>query len=205
MIDSERLYRDAQSDIARSFGKPPPSHDTLRKMMGQKPMDSIGILINDLELPAAPEEILARRDRLMEEKLRSDLKPMPGLPEIIKNLGGHLPLAVATGSNRRFLNLVMERLDLGKSFRVLKCEDDVHKGKPDPEIYLRTAQALDTAPEDCVVLEDSENGARAAHAAGCMTIAIPSEYTREQDFSMAHACLDNLFEASARIDSMLED
>jgi beta-phosphoglucomutase-like phosphatase (HAD superfamily) len=62
----------------------------------------------------------------------------------------------------------------GLSFGVTVCGEDVQRGKPDPEPYLRAATLLGVPPSGCVVLEDSPTGIAAARAAGCPVIAVPS-------------------------------
>jgi beta-phosphoglucomutase-like phosphatase (HAD superfamily) len=63
---------------------------------------------------------------------------------------------------------------IGVSFRVTVCAQDVRRGKPDPEPYLLAAARLGADPRQCVALEDSPNGVAAAEAAGCRLVAVPS-------------------------------
>lgn len=74
---------------------------------------------------------------------------------------------------------VLEVLDLVDAFDFIATRDDVERGKPDPEIYLLAAQALDVVPSRCLVLEDSPSGVRAALAAGMHCIAVTTPFTKE--------------------------
>ena len=65
-------------------------------------------------------------------------------------------------------------------------------GKPDPEIYLKAAARIGVPPRDVLVLEDSQNGCRAAAAAGAFTVAVPGEHSRGHDFSVAALVIDSL-------------
>jgi beta-phosphoglucomutase-like phosphatase (HAD superfamily) len=65
-------------------------------------------------------------------------------------------------------------LQLGISFTATVCANDVTRGKPDPEPYLRAASLLGADPRQCVALEDSPNGVASAEAAGCRMVAVPS-------------------------------
>jgi beta-phosphoglucomutase-like phosphatase (HAD superfamily) len=63
--------------------------------------------------------------------------------------------------------------DLRRFFMAVATRNDVSRGKPHPDLFLKAAGDLGVAPERCLVLEDSHNGVRAAHAAGCLPIMVP--------------------------------
>ncbi|MGC8786349.1 MAG: HAD family hydrolase [Anaerolineae bacterium] len=85
--------------------------------------------------------------------------------------------ALATMSYRHETERVLEALGLAHAFEVVITQDDVQRGKPDPEIYLRVAQALAIPPAQCLVIEDSLSGVQAALAAGMWCIAVPTPLT----------------------------
>jgi HAD superfamily hydrolase (TIGR01509 family) len=198
LIDSERLYLDAQEEIAGKFNKTF-TNETTWKMMGRRPIEGITIFVEELGIPAAPEEILAMRNELMLQKLKHDLAPMPGLHHIIDTFYGKLQLAIATGAQKEFLDIAVDTLGIREKFAVLQDSDEIKQGKPHPEIYLTTCEKLDLQPGNCVVLEDSANGATAGKRAGCFVIAVPSQHTKEQDFSMADMIAPDLFAAARHI------
>jgi HAD superfamily hydrolase (TIGR01509 family) len=201
MIDSERLYFQVERDIAGKFNRTL-KDETLWKMMGKKPIESLQLLVKELDIPISAEDALAMRNIMMREKLKNDLVPMPGLEHIIGAFYKRLKMAISTGASREFLDLMLDRLNIRDRFDVLITSDEIEKGKPDPEIYLKTCQKLALKPEQCVVLEDSSNGARAGKRAGCYVIAVPSEYTKEQDFSFVDFIAGDLFAAEKHIAAM---
>ncbi|WP_034993669.1 HAD family hydrolase [Beijerinckia mobilis] len=81
--------------------------------------------------------------------------------------------AVATSSSRRKADHHLELIGIRDRFSAIITRDDVERGKPSPDPFLRAAQALKTPPEECLALEDSHNGVRAAHAAGMRVIMVP--------------------------------
>ncbi len=198
MIDSERLYFQVEREIVEKFDKTF-REEVLWKMMGRKPIESIKLFVEEFDLPAAPEEMLNMRNNMMREKLQNDLLPMPGLESIIDTFYGKMKLAVATGAQQEFLDIAVDRLGLRDKFDVLLSSDLIEKGKPDPEMYLTACGKLNLDPGLCVVLEDSSNGARAGKRAGCYVIAVPSEYTKEQDFSFVDFSARDLFQAEEHI------
>lgn len=204
MVDSERLYFQAERDIAARLGRKV-KDETLWKMMGRKPIESMRIFAEDLGLKEPPGDLLEARDEIMKRKLAEDLRPMPGLEHLVGSFQGKLKLAVATGAPADFLDIVIGRLDLGGKFEVLQASDDIALGKPDPEIYLRTCARLGLPPGECAVLEDSENGVAAAKRAGCYVVAVPSEYSRTHDFALADFVAADLLQAASHIRRLLEE
>jgi pseudouridine 5'-phosphatase len=84
------------------------------------------------------------------------------------------------------------RFDFEPRFRFVLTSEDVRQGKPHPEIYLTAARRLGAEPARLMVLEDSENGCRAAVAAGAWAIAVPGEHSRDHDFRGARLVADSL-------------
>ena len=84
-----------------------------------------------------------------------------------------MPLAVATSMKRSEAMQHLTVNGISRFFLHIAGRDDVARAKPHPDVHLEAACRLGVAPRDCVVLEDSFNGVRAAHAAGAMTIMVP--------------------------------
>lgn len=198
MIDSERLYFESERETARSFGKEV-KDETLWRMMGRKPIESMQVFSDDLGLDIPAQKLVEIRNELYVGKLMKDLVPMKGLYEMLEEFKGRMAMSIATGSPLKLLDLILDRLDIKSYFDVLQASDDIVNGKPDPEIYLKTIDKLGVRPEECIVLEDSSNGARAGKNAGCYTIAVPSEYTHMQDFSFVDYIAADLNDARAHI------
>ena len=103
----------------------------------------------------------ARKHALNEEKLRA----VPGIENVLARLV--LPKAVASSSEARALAYKLRKTGLWDFFAPhIYCADHVAHAKPAPDLFLHAAANLAVAPRDCLVIEDSVNGIRAAHAAG---------------------------------------
>lgn len=97
----------------------------------------------------------------------------PGAARLLAGLeAAGVPCALVTASSRAIVDAVLKVT--GLSFGVTVSGEDVQRGKPDPEPYLRAAALLRVPPAGCVVLEDSPTGIASARAAGCPVIAVPS-------------------------------
>ncbi|WP_407652315.1 HAD family hydrolase [Acetivibrio straminisolvens] len=202
MIDTERLYFDVERLIARNFGKEV-KDETLWKMMGRKPLEAITVFAEDLGLDISPRELLSIRDDLFVKKLINEVEAMPGLFDILNSIRGKLKMAIATGSPNKFLKIVLDKLKIEDYFDVFVTSDEVEKGKPDPEVYNTAAKRLGVMPAECIVLEDSSNGALAGVTAGCYTIAVPSVYTNKQDFSFVNYIARDLKDAAEKINELI--
>ena len=104
-----------------------------------------------------------------------------------------VPAAVATSTSAA--RAKQKLLDAGilTRFKVVVGGDQVERGKPKPDIYLKTAQLLRVAPENCLALEDSENGVRSALGAGMTVIQIPDLVKPSSEMrALGHIILDSL-------------
>lgn len=201
MIDSEKIYWEVGRQIAREHGKEV-SDQTLGRMMGRSPLESMVLFCQEVGLSDPPGKVYELREQRVFECLQKGVDPMPGLPEVLVDLKRDHKLGIATSASMRFVEVILRHLQLAGVFDAVQTSDDIHRGKPDPEIYQRAMGRLDVQPADCVVLEDSSNGALAAKRAGAYVIAVPSQYTREQDFSFADEQADDLKDALRRIRGM---
>jgi HAD superfamily hydrolase (TIGR01509 family) len=121
------------------------------------------------------------------------LAPMPGLMDLLDALeAAGIPKAIATSSARALLDACLARYDMHRRFSFFLTAEDIAHGKPDPEIYLTAAARFDLNPSELLVLEDSQNGCKAAAAAGAFTVAVPARHSRTHDFSSASMVVENL-------------
>ena len=100
------------------------------------------------------------------------------------------PTALATQSHREQARRVLDILGLADEFDVVVTRDDVEHGKPDPEIHLLAARELGVRPEECLSIEDSPAGVKAALAAGTEVVAVTTELTRQKfrDTNLLERC-----------------
>lgn len=132
------------------------------------------------------DQLLAMKQRLMVEILRKEQPLFQGLPELVEELAGHYRLAVASGSDRPVVDAVLELKGLARFFAAVVAARDVSQGKPAPDIFLRAAELLGTAPGDCWVVEDSKPGVAAGLAAGMRVIAITNTHPASELANASH-------------------
>jgi HAD superfamily hydrolase (TIGR01509 family) len=185
LFDTEGLYWQVGDTVLQRRG-----HrfcaELQQRMMGRVGLDSIQQMIDFFSLSDSPQTLMDESDALYGELLHDGLQPMDGLHEWIEFLqGSGLPFGLATSSRRKFVELIFQNISWRDSLAFELTGDDVVRGKPDPEMYLRAAELLRIESKHLLVLEDSGNGCAAAVAAGAQTVAVPSRHTREQNFDGA--------------------
>lgn len=125
----------------------------------------------------------------------------PDTIELIKTLHKkQIPIAVTTSAGKEGTFQILTTAGIKDFFNAVITREDCKNLKPDPEPYLLTSEKLNIAPEFCVVIEDTALGVEAAKKAGMKCIAIPNEYTKDQDFSMADAVVESANEVEALLE-----
>jgi beta-phosphoglucomutase family hydrolase len=121
------------------------------------------------------------KEALYREVYKDDIKPVNGLIEFLqelKKLG--IPMAIATSGIQPNIDFMFEHIAIKQYFSEVVNSSHISKGKPDPEIYIKTASLLNLPPENCLVFEDAVVGVQAAHAAGMKAIAITTTQSAEE-------------------------
>ncbi len=113
------------------------------------------------------------------------IKPVRGLLEFLAFLKGkNIPMAIATSGVQPNIDFMFENVPIKKYFSAVVNSSHIKKGKPDPEIYLKSASLLKTEPAHCLVFEDAVVGIRSAIGAGMKVVAL-STTEQEDELSLA--------------------
>lgn len=187
MFNTEEIFHQATHALLRRRDKVP-TPEMFHQMMGRRAEESFQVLIDHNGLDETFESIRDEYFEIFFELIDRHIAPMPGLLDLLDHIEARdLPKGVATSSERSYLQNLLGRFELTDRFHMTLTAEDVTRGKPNPEIYLRAAENLGVEPAEMLVLEDSEAGTRAAAAAGAHIISVPHEHSRHQDFSAARA------------------
>jgi len=135
-----------------------------------------GITFDEEEL-----EELIQRKISFQTKLTGTVKLFEGTVELLDALHGRVKIALATMGPRRVIDKLLSEKSVRRYFNAVVTAEDVLNPKPDPEIFLRTARKMKLRPEECLVVEDSIFGVKAAKAARMGCVAIPSGAYRGEE------------------------
>jgi HAD superfamily hydrolase (TIGR01509 family) len=160
-----------------------------RALVGTAPPTAARVLERLLDLPGRGEEVSAELYALALEEIAAGAEPRPGAVELLGELDGRWPIAVASNSPRSHLLAGLERTGLTGRFDVVIGVEDIAEPKPAPDLYLRACELLGVEPARSVALEDSPPGTAAARAAGLYVVGVPSVHGVELD---ADAVFDSL-------------
>jgi putative hydrolase of the HAD superfamily len=134
---------------------------------------------------------LKRQAEIMAELENS--RPMAGVVALLDKLqAAAVTCAVVSSSSHAWVDGWLEKLDLTGYFKTIVCRGDAPQIKPAPDLYLEAAKRLRISPAECLVIEDSLNGIKAAVAAGMPVWAVPNRVTAGLDFSAADRVLESL-------------
>ena len=107
-----------------------------------------------------------------------------GVREILSYLKGNgIPIAIASSTRQKRVTTQLDEAGLLSYFDAVVGGESVSRSKPAPDIFLYAAERLGIAPEDCVVIEDSFNGIRAAHAAGMQPVMVPDMLQPDEEIT----------------------
>jgi beta-phosphoglucomutase len=106
------------------------------------------------------------------------IKPVPGLLELLEKLRSlSIPMAIATSGIQVNIDFLFEHIPIRSYFDVIVNSAHITKGKPDPEIYFKTAELLKVSPAECLVFEDAVVGINSAKAAGMKVVGVLTTHT----------------------------
>lgn len=198
MLETEAIARQAWLQAGKEWGYDIPE-EIYVQVLGRTVPDSERIFRNALGEHFPFREIRQRRLEIAREFHQQHGYPVkPGLPELLDTLEAlSVPLAVATSTVQEAARQRLTANRLWERFRVVVTGDQVAHGKPAPDIFLLAAEKLQTPPQNCLVLEDSDAGILAAHRAGMPAIMIPDIKPPEDDIrKLAYRVMDSLEEVN---------
>ena len=179
LVDSNPTHKIALKQFCKEHGYDLTEQDLREKIYGRTNRDWLLNLFGDLSEETI-RQYADEKEALFRE-LYNDIKPVDGLLSFLDKLD-HLkmPRAIATSAPRANVDFTLEKTRTERYFNTILDDSFVTEGKPNPQIYLKSAKALGFAPEKCIVFEDSLAGIKAGKNAGCKVVGITTTHTRAE-------------------------
>jgi len=172
IVDSNPVHRQAWAEFNRRFGLET-TEEMQQRMYGRRNDQIVRDFFGD---GLTPDEVIARgaaKEELYRDILRVRIEEIlvPGVRQFLERYRD-VPKALATNGEPENVDFVLDRAGLRPYFRVVVDGQQVRHPKPDPEIYRRAAELLETNAANCIVFEDSSSGVEAARAAGMRIVLL---------------------------------
>ena len=181
LIDSSKIHYTGWRNVLRGFNKDIDYEIFRRSYFGKRSQET-------LEMIFGKERFSLQETKKISDEVDSNFVktvgeigvPIGGALEFVRSLkeSGN-KVALATSAPRQNVDAFLDAFSLRGIFNTEICGDDVSRGKPDPEVFLKAASELNEDPENCVVFEDSIPGVTAAKAAGSTCVALLTTTSRE--------------------------
>lgn len=188
VVDSERVWEEVRAAYTRETGRDYDDAAT-RAMMGMSSVEWSRYMADELRVPGSPAEINAAVVERMLERYGDAPPLIPGAVEAVLAVAAHVPVGVASSSNRELIDVVLARAGLDDAVRVSVSSEEVARGKPAPDVYLEAARRLGVDAASCAAVEDSRNGILSAAAAEMTVVAIPNPHFPPGDDALAAAAI----------------
>lgn len=181
IVESEPIHEKAEMEVCREFGMEV-SKSEWDGFRGKKLEDIFSYASQKYGTGNEPiERMIERKIELYLSYALQEMKMVEGVYEFLEKLKDSQKYAYAlTTSGRRVQqDKILEKFNLTDFFQTMVTAEDVKNGKPHPEPYAITVKKLSMQPEECLVIEDSDNGILSAKAAGCLACGITTSFSRE--------------------------
>ncbi|WP_271405949.1 HAD family hydrolase [Tenacibaculum soleae] len=197
IVDTEPLHKQAYFLMFAKVGINV-SQEQYNAYTGQSTIEICKDLVNTFNLSIAPTELVAYKRAFFKELFFSDdndLQLLDGVLNLIKNYYANgVTLVLASSASMVTINNVFNKFDLNQYFKGKISGADLKASKPHPEIFIKAAEIAGFDKKECLVIEDSTNGIRAAYDGGIYCVAYKSEHSKEQDYSLAQKVISNYSE-----------
>ncbi|WP_248723319.1 HAD family phosphatase [Seonamhaeicola sp. ML3] len=196
IIDSEPMHHKAYHDMFDEVGIEV-SSELYESFTGQSTINICKRLVEHFNLEASPETLVALKRKHYKQFFETnfDLTLIEGVLELIQDYHRNgLTLVLGSSAAMTSINQIFDRFDLNQYFKAKLSGADLKESKPHPEIFIKAAEASGFKPEECMVIEDSTNGIKAANNAGIYCVGFDSFHSKNQDYTKANKVITDFKE-----------
>lgn len=190
LVDSAGPHLASWQRMAREHGRELTEED-FRRTFGRQNRDIIPLALGITDA-AEVQRLSDRKEELYRELIRGRVPAMDGAVELVRSLhAAGFKLAIGSSGPPENVEAVLDGMGLADLFHARATSREVHRGKPDPQVFTVAAGMLGLPPGDCAVVEDAPAGIEAALAAGAAAIALAGQHPKES-LARAHLLVHSL-------------
>jgi len=197
IVDTEPLHRKAYHQMFDDVNINV-DEDLYASFTGQSTINICKRLVDHFNLNETPEELVSLKRKHYKIFFENDdLGLIDGVLDRIQDYHSNdVKLVVASSASMLGIKQIFERFDLNQYFSAKFSGADLKKSKPHPEIFIKAAESTGFSKSECLVIEDSTNGIKAAHSAGIYCVGFKSPHSSHQDYSLANKIITSFEEIS---------
>ncbi|HSW89110.1 MAG TPA: HAD family phosphatase [Candidatus Saccharimonadales bacterium] len=181
MVDNTAYHKKAWEEFYKRHHMEFSDEDFRVKFSGKNNKQIFQMIFGEDIFDEEVNKFADEKESLYRELYAPYIKPIDGLLEFIEKLKQKgIKIAVATTAIKENRDFILNALKLNNTFDAIIGYEDVAKGKPDPEIFLKAATALNVKPETCIVFDDAPSGIEAAKRVGMKTVGLLTSHTKEE-------------------------
>lgn len=181
LVDNNEVHYKAWKKYLHNEGIEISDEDFKENISGRTNMDAVEHIYKRKMSKEEAEKYYLRKEEIYREMYEADIKAINGLEKFLKDLDDHgVLMAIATSGIQVNIDFMFQHVPIKQYFARVISSSDISEGKPDPQIFLVAAQALDIPPENCVVFEDSTSGVEAGKNAGMKVVALTTTHTKSE-------------------------
>jgi HAD superfamily hydrolase (TIGR01509 family) len=180
IVDSNPYHKIALKEFCKKHGRNLSETELREKIYGRRNQDWLTNIFGPLD-PETMKQFADEKEALFREVYEKDIRPLDGLIDFLNKLDqSKITRVIATSAPRANVDFTLRKTGTTRYFSTILDDSFVKEGKPNPEVYLKAAAAVDYKPECCIVFEDSLAGVSAARNAGCKVVGITTTHTRDE-------------------------
>jgi len=193
IIDSEPIHYKVNQELYKKM-EIEITEDEYNGFIGISNSDHWSYLKEKHSLVEDIEDLVARQNKGNIEHLKaSDQEAIPGVVSLLEELKDKgVKIGLASSSSLEYIKAVTEKFAIKDYFLVMVSGENMDRGKPYPDIFLHAADKLNVDVANCVVIEDSKNGIKAARTAGMKCIGFINPNSGNQDMTLADTMVDSM-------------
>ena len=194
LVDSEPIHFKTSVRLFGKYGKRFTKANA-KEFLGVRVFEEMKILKRRWRLEPSPEALLTERKTIFRELVETELQLSKGAKELLEYLSKErILVGLGTSAESWYVVAVVKKFNLGRYFGAIVDGEQVKRGKPDPEVYVKVAEKLGIKPSECLVLEDAPVGVMAAKGAGMRCWAVPGAFTNIRSCNEADEIFKSLVE-----------
>ena len=180
LVDSNPFHKIALKQFCKKYGKDLTEDELREKIYGRRNQDWLLHVFGEMD-QRQMNAYAYEKEGLFREIYEKDIRLIDGLDSFLNKMDqSGIPRAIATSAPRSNVDFTLQKTNSGHYFETILDSSFVDKGKPDPQIYLKTVAALNFEPQYCIVFEDSLAGVESAKNAGCKVVGITTTHTGDE-------------------------